>query len=429
MTLEYNRQEASQLDARYAELVQKLNHLESSLEELRFKNEDRKQQVHAELEQLRYENDVYAGELDYWERVQRVRLDAEIQAYRSLLNFQLKLLQNGASSDINISSTGGSIGLATLGSIGFLNGGSSGNYNSSNNNGLGGNLAGLSGGGNFNSNYHSSLIGGADRNNNSHYLNGASGGNYSTVGELISRPIGASGGNYTAVGELISRPIGLDSNRHTLSGGVNGGAGANAGLSINYNGGASAHYNGLGASNNPNFANSSRIQASSREQNYVLTPTGGVSAAGAGGGNNSLNATATHLVNQAINNATHGMAHGNQPDHHTSSSLIQGGSSGASGTIGAGGANGGRVTGTLSTAGGVSTVTTTVVGSGGLASAHHQQASTGFQGGHPMIATTTVANNITQTSASSSIVRGANNLEDKSHFADRSKSDTIAGFF
>ena len=78
--------------------MQKLDHLEQNYEQLRFSSGDRMQQVHAELEQLRYENDVYAGELDYWERVQRVRLDSEIQAYRSLLNYQTRTLQQSGSS-------------------------------------------------------------------------------------------------------------------------------------------------------------------------------------------------------------------------------------------------------------------------------------------------------------------------------------------
>jgi hypothetical protein len=425
MTLEYNRQEAGHLDARYAELVQKLNHLERSLEELRFKNEDRKQQVLAELDKLRYENEVYAGELDYWERVQRVHLDAEIQAYRSLLNFQLKLLQNGGSSDIVISST--STGGAG-GAIGFVNGGhhsATGNYGGSSN----------AGSGNYNSNYNSSY-GNADRNNNggsNHYLNGGSTvhGNFNT-----SHGSNVSGGNYNTVGELISRPLDYNS-KYTLSS-TGGGVGLSVGVSSggNYNAG---NYSGLGANNNPNFANSSRIQASSREQNYVLTPHG---VSGTHG--DQPNVTATQLVNQVIHNAHHqdnrhlvkpAFADGNKNTINNdtqihSSSHVQGlicGVHGNTSVVGgsSGGGGGGRVTGTLGTAGGVSTVTTSLIGVGGSQqhlehAIHHQQ---------PLIATTTVANNITQTSASSSIVRGAAYLEDKSHFSDRSKSDTIAGFF
>jgi chromosome segregation ATPase len=101
---EKNRQELSKLNAHHAELLHKLSHLEEHYDEYR-KRSDRLGPLQAEIEQIKQENELYAHELEYWESVQRVRLDAEIQAYRSLLNSQLKLLQSANSSTSSINTT------------------------------------------------------------------------------------------------------------------------------------------------------------------------------------------------------------------------------------------------------------------------------------------------------------------------------------
>jgi hypothetical protein len=196
MTLDYNRQEASQLDARHAELMQKLGHLEAAYEEMRYKNSDRVQQVHVELDQLRYENDVYASELDYWERVQRVRLDSEIQAYRSLLNYQLKLLQqNGSSGEAG---GVGAVGISALVATGTYGGGGNGG-NGGNGGGRGGNYnigtaSGNYGGGSASGNYGGSTSGnyGGGNYGSGNYGGGNYGGG-STSGHYNQGGIGGSG--------------------------------------------------------------------------------------------------------------------------------------------------------------------------------------------------------------------------------------------
>jgi hypothetical protein len=43
---------------------------------------------------LKQQNNSYATDLDYWDRVTRTKLETEIQTYRSILNYQTKVLLN-----------------------------------------------------------------------------------------------------------------------------------------------------------------------------------------------------------------------------------------------------------------------------------------------------------------------------------------------
>jgi hypothetical protein len=281
----------------------------------------------------------------------------------------------------------------------------------------------------------------------SYYLNGGNNVHYNPAGELVIRPGGGGG----LSGGIGSGSSGLD---YQISGG--GGGSIPGGLhgNVNFN----PNVNITGGNDKSNFANSSRIQSGTHQQNFVITGGAGGNI-GTNGGSDNL--TATQLVNQVINSGigggggggggSIGVSGGGQFNndrgqsslvqhhhHHHQGGLggggsinIGGGLSGGSINIGGGGSGGsvnigsggGKVTGTLGTAGGVSQVTSMITSSGGV----HGE---GQQAAHsPLISTTTVANNITQTSASSSIVRGAAKYEDKSYFADRSKSDTIGGIF
>jgi hypothetical protein len=104
--LEYNKQELTAINTRNSELIKILAQLEDTYEDLRFKNGEQIDQMQIEIDELRSENDIYASEVDYFERVQKVRLDSEIQAYRSLLNSQAKFQNLSASSSIPTITTG-----------------------------------------------------------------------------------------------------------------------------------------------------------------------------------------------------------------------------------------------------------------------------------------------------------------------------------
>lgn len=50
--------------------------------------------LNTEIENLKAKNGTYSTDLDYWDRVTRSQLETEIQTYRSILNYQTKLLQD-----------------------------------------------------------------------------------------------------------------------------------------------------------------------------------------------------------------------------------------------------------------------------------------------------------------------------------------------
>jgi hypothetical protein len=50
-----------------------------------------------EIDKIKQQNDEMINELEYWGRVTRAKLENEIQTYRSILNCQVKLMQDSAS--------------------------------------------------------------------------------------------------------------------------------------------------------------------------------------------------------------------------------------------------------------------------------------------------------------------------------------------
>lgn len=87
------REELIQLNAKNIELENKLADLENQLANLRNKNANEIEKRDDEIKHLKELSDNYLNELDYWDRVTRAKTESEMQAYRSLLNCQNKLLQ------------------------------------------------------------------------------------------------------------------------------------------------------------------------------------------------------------------------------------------------------------------------------------------------------------------------------------------------
>jgi len=92
--LSMTKSEISHLNSRNAELVQRLAGLENGLVEIKLKNREKLDRLQLEIEKLISENDSYANDIEYWDRVTRTKLESEIQTYRSILNCQIKLMQN-----------------------------------------------------------------------------------------------------------------------------------------------------------------------------------------------------------------------------------------------------------------------------------------------------------------------------------------------
>lgn len=58
------------------------------------KNKEKLEKLQAEIELLRQSNSSYESDIEYWNRITRTKLESEIQTYRSILNCQIKLMQN-----------------------------------------------------------------------------------------------------------------------------------------------------------------------------------------------------------------------------------------------------------------------------------------------------------------------------------------------
>lgn len=85
--------ELEQERARHTQLVNKLGQLEERLKNSREGNFFILEKLQKEIDSLREHNGTYSNELAFWEKVTRLKLEAEIQTYRSILNSQLKLMQ------------------------------------------------------------------------------------------------------------------------------------------------------------------------------------------------------------------------------------------------------------------------------------------------------------------------------------------------
>lgn len=62
------------------------------------RNADKLDDLNSEIEKLKAANGTYSTDLDYWDRVTRSQLETEIQTYRSILNYQTKILQDSKNS-------------------------------------------------------------------------------------------------------------------------------------------------------------------------------------------------------------------------------------------------------------------------------------------------------------------------------------------
>lgn len=62
--------------------------------DIKLKNREKLERLQNEIDRLIQENDSYANDIEYWDTVTRTKLESEIQTYRSILNCQIKLMQN-----------------------------------------------------------------------------------------------------------------------------------------------------------------------------------------------------------------------------------------------------------------------------------------------------------------------------------------------
>lgn len=63
-------------------------------QDVKQRNADKLDDLNAEIEKIKAANGSYTSDLDYWDRVARSQLETEIQTYRSILNYQTKILQD-----------------------------------------------------------------------------------------------------------------------------------------------------------------------------------------------------------------------------------------------------------------------------------------------------------------------------------------------
>jgi Ca2+-binding EF-hand superfamily protein len=85
--------ELEQERSRHNQLVNKLGQLEERLKNSREGHFFILEKLQNEIDTLRDQNSTYSNELAFWDKVTRLKLEAEIQTYRSILNSQLKLMQ------------------------------------------------------------------------------------------------------------------------------------------------------------------------------------------------------------------------------------------------------------------------------------------------------------------------------------------------
>ena len=92
--LDESKGDLGSLNRKHNELSQKLSALEVQLRDFRNKTAFDLERKQGEIEALKMQNDQYANELHYWDKVTRTKLESEIQTYRSILNSQIKLLES-----------------------------------------------------------------------------------------------------------------------------------------------------------------------------------------------------------------------------------------------------------------------------------------------------------------------------------------------
>ena len=92
--LEENKADIGPLQKKNYELSHTLNGLEVKIRDIRSKTQMELSRKQAEIEALRLQNEQFASEIEYWDRITRTKLESEIQTYRSILNSQIKLLES-----------------------------------------------------------------------------------------------------------------------------------------------------------------------------------------------------------------------------------------------------------------------------------------------------------------------------------------------
>ncbi|RNA25655.1 calmodulin [Brachionus plicatilis] len=93
-SLNSSKSEISVVNQRNNDLVKRLSSLENGLMDIKLKNKEKLERLQNEIDKLILENDSYANDIEYWDTVTRTKLESEIQTYRSILNCQIKLMQN-----------------------------------------------------------------------------------------------------------------------------------------------------------------------------------------------------------------------------------------------------------------------------------------------------------------------------------------------
>jgi chromosome segregation ATPase len=109
-SLDTSKSEMNQLSAKNNELMVRMHELENRVQELRERNFNELERKQAQIDLLKQQNDSYASELEYFDRVTRTKLESEIQTYRSILNSQLKLMQNSTAANYNYTSSSTNLG-------------------------------------------------------------------------------------------------------------------------------------------------------------------------------------------------------------------------------------------------------------------------------------------------------------------------------
>ncbi len=92
--LQKNQIEFNELKSINNQLLVKESNLQSKLDDLRQRNSEKLKYLLIQIEQTRNDNLYYEYELDFWERVDKLRLDGEIQAYRSILSSENRTLSS-----------------------------------------------------------------------------------------------------------------------------------------------------------------------------------------------------------------------------------------------------------------------------------------------------------------------------------------------
>lgn len=142
--VEMDKNELGKLRADHSKLLARLEKLQLHMDDSRVRNQSELRIRISDAERLREQNRAIAGELEYWDRVTRTKLESEIQTYRSILNSQLKFFNDSSSSSTIISGGSSYTNTNTNRPTEVLINGATNNNNNNNTNGTGGSGGGAS---------------------------------------------------------------------------------------------------------------------------------------------------------------------------------------------------------------------------------------------------------------------------------------------